>query len=382
MKRNGVIGYDAYPKTILAQNALYNNMSHHYRRLYGAKPRVDTGLPKSYKLLKQRNINRQSVNGFEQKIPRRPFTKNETFTVDQTSHKHEKKPKDVLDGFKSVPFHPRILKTNVESKVRSLREYHPPRKKVGKCSSAVKEKVVHPALVVKSSSSVSDNGQEHYSDYDYEDDRDWLQPSQPQHDTRSTSKPSSSDSAYTEEGEGMWSGGESRDDSPQQIYPSTWTAQKRYDDDQYITFLRSITDEVLRKGIYTNKALKKVFQEHIQKNIHKLDVKRMQQEVEKLQEDLGIPKDDELNDLDYGLGCGTESSDSVEVNEFIDIIDSVEQLNINSSWSKHDSSVNIKLPLKLPCTDNDNDSSIGCEILTSSSGCQSVNSAKSNLGDR
>ncbi|XP_075210044.1 uncharacterized protein LOC142317394 isoform X2 [Lycorma delicatula] len=36
------------------------------------------------------------------------------------------------------------------------------------------------------------------------------------------------DSAYTEEGEGMWSGGESRDDSPQQIYPSTWTAQKRF----------------------------------------------------------------------------------------------------------------------------------------------------------
>lgn len=31
----------------------------------------------------------------------------------------------------------------------------------------------------------------------------------------------------------------------------------------YIKFVRGITDEVLRKGIFTNKALKKIFQCHI-----------------------------------------------------------------------------------------------------------------------
>lgn len=135
----------------------------------------------------------------------------------------------------------------------------------------------------------------------------------------------------------------------------------------------------------------------------------MQEEVEKLQEDLGIPKDDDLNDLDYGLGCGSSYDNlsdldygmqcdnlsnhenrlgsCTELQFTSDLIDSVDQLTINSpikaestietdNWLyTNDVFDNLRLPLKLPVRDNDNDSSIGCELLSDSSenGIVSVN---------
>lgn len=40
----------------------------------------------------------------------------------------------------------------------------------------------------------------------------------------------------------------------------------------YIKFVRDITEEVLEKGIFTNKALKKIFQNHIEVNKQFLDM--------------------------------------------------------------------------------------------------------------
>lgn len=121
----------------------------------------------------------------------------------------------------------------------------------------------------------------------------------------------------------------------------------------------------------------------------------MQAEVEKLQENLGIPKDDNLNDLDYGLGCGNDLQYHIKSHDYCDVIDSINQLHINpitlkddggdisewmnsgkeNSWDGQDMS-DMRLPLKIPVIDNDNDSSIGCEILSGSTENHSLSAKK------
>ncbi|XP_039283076.1 spermatogenesis-associated protein 7 homolog [Nilaparvata lugens] len=202
------------------------------------------------------------------------------------------------------------------------------------------------------------------------------------------------DSAYTEEGDGMWSRGDSRGGSPQSP-TSCWSMDVRSADGPYISFLRAITDEVLRKGIFTNKALKKLFREHIEKNIHRLDLKRMEDEVEKLQNELGIPKEDNMNETDFGLGSvnpewfdsskesNSSSKDNVAVTESLEQLvltsekeTSEDQEDETSGTKKHQSSESrakssdhsANVSAKKSLKDNDNDSSIGCEIMSDYSG--------------
>uniref|UniRef100_A0A8D9A1S9 Uncharacterized protein n=1 Tax=Cacopsylla melanoneura TaxID=428564 RepID=A0A8D9A1S9_9HEMI len=127
---------------------------------------------------------------------------------------------------------------------------------------------------------------------------------------------SSKDSAYNE-GEGNSSNDDgSRGSSPgckNQPNKSTtssrssksWSVQKtnrRNEDALYVKFLRDITDDILNKGVYTNKGLKLVFQKHINDNMNRLNFNRMKEEVEKLGDKIGIPKNEEDDRIDFGLG--------------------------------------------------------------------------------
>lgn len=45
----------------------------------------------------------------------------------------------------------------------------------------------------------------------------------------------------------------------------------RYEEAMYVRFMRDVTDEVLDRGIYTDRALRQVFKAHIARNRDKLD---------------------------------------------------------------------------------------------------------------
>ncbi|XP_039283075.1 uncharacterized protein LOC111047210 isoform X2 [Nilaparvata lugens] len=95
MKRSiGFGSYDAYPKTIIAQNDVYNKMSHHYRRLYSAKPCIDTGLKKQRnsskdrKLLDWNSCRNRNSNSSQTKLKCCPNQKDSTkYNYTRVSHK-------------------------------------------------------------------------------------------------------------------------------------------------------------------------------------------------------------------------------------------------------------------------------------------------------
>ncbi|XP_046399841.1 uncharacterized protein LOC124166378 [Ischnura elegans] len=57
----------------------------------------------------------------------------------------------------------------------------------------------------------------------------------------------------------------------------------------YMKFLQDVTDDILVQGAYTNEALEKLFQEHINNNAYSLDLEHLKVMVKKLGEDLGMP---------------------------------------------------------------------------------------------
>ncbi|XP_054257800.1 spermatogenesis-associated protein 7 homolog [Macrosteles quadrilineatus] len=126
----------------------------------------------------------------------------------------------------------------------------------------------------------------------------------------------------------MWSGGESRGPTP----VSDTHRVTSSDNLMYIKFVRDITEEVLEKGIFTNKALKKIFQNHVEVNKQFLDMRRMQEEVDKLQLELGIPNDDGLDKDNYGVTYrGSEEKILCSKVEDKELLEALSQLNISSS---------------------------------------------------
>jgi len=44
------------------------------------------------------------------------------------------------------------------------------------------------------------------------------------------------------------------------------------EDPKYIVFLTQVTDDIVQRGVYTNKGLKQLFHAHMEKHKHELDV--------------------------------------------------------------------------------------------------------------
>ncbi|XP_054280086.1 uncharacterized protein LOC128998110 [Macrosteles quadrilineatus] len=184
MKR--INNYEVYPKNGVAQTIMYQNMSSHYRRIYNAKPRIDTGPPFSHRPKPHNTSKHHTWNKKESEFF---LQKQSESSVSLSSSKCSRQG----CGEREVPtFKPQITKTNAESKLRNLRVYHPPRRRVFHTSSTSFQ-------MIKSNPEVS------------VPDIPWIRATE---DAKTDSKGSSSDSAYTEEGEGMWSGGESRGPTP------------------------------------------------------------------------------------------------------------------------------------------------------------------------
>ncbi|KAK2169654.1 hypothetical protein LSH36_8g10012 [Paralvinella palmiformis] len=84
-------------------------------------------------------------------------------------------------------------------------------------------------------------------------------------------------------------------------YPNSFTLMKVEEEEEelkYLEFLTDVTNDVLDRGIFTNRVLKQVFANHIEKKQHELRPEKMHEMLENLRRDLGIPSDPE----DDGLG--------------------------------------------------------------------------------
>ncbi|XP_070577594.1 spermatogenesis-associated protein 7-like [Ptychodera flava] len=58
---------------------------------------------------------------------------------------------------------------------------------------------------------------------------------------------------------------------------------------KYLEFVTDVTNDVLNRGIYSNRVLKQIFEKHIERNRGQLDDRRMRRLMEQLRVDLGIP---------------------------------------------------------------------------------------------
>uniref|UniRef100_A0A8D8Z4F2 Uncharacterized protein n=1 Tax=Cacopsylla melanoneura TaxID=428564 RepID=A0A8D8Z4F2_9HEMI len=132
-------------------STIYNNMSHHYRRLFGAKAVVDSSSPfhlnNRHLQSHHRASSSQSLNKLSSCDSARPSSckfprklSNSTMSLYsknfvpcprlQKTHQNPYIKEDILLSSDISPFKPRILKSSVESKLRQLQGvYFPPRKK-------------------------------------------------------------------------------------------------------------------------------------------------------------------------------------------------------------------------------------------------------------
>lgn len=61
----------------------------------------------------------------------------------------------------------------------------------------------------------------------------------------------------------------------------------------YLSFIQEITDEILKLGLFSNRALERLFERHIEQNKNHLDETKMRHLLEILKADLGCSKDDQ-----------------------------------------------------------------------------------------
>uniref|UniRef100_A0A1B6DTL4 Spermatogenesis-associated protein 7 n=1 Tax=Clastoptera arizonana TaxID=38151 RepID=A0A1B6DTL4_9HEMI len=313
-----------YPKTLVGQNMIFQNMSNHYRRIYNAKPRVDSKITSSSTVAKSHHDTRPRT---DKKFIRNSNTNRSTLLEDGnkcTTYRQcfTKSNMDYMEK-ENPSYQPRILKSNIDSKVRKLEVYHPPRRRG----------TVRPVKL---------KFQPHLELDTNTEENNWHQTINPVEKLNMHPSTCSSDSAYTEEGEVGWSGGESRGITPINTLPLTpmleWNSGRpicrNRDDSLYVKFLREITDDILRKGVFTNKALKQIFQDHIKLNKFNLSNVRMQEEIEKLCLELSVPKEDYLNDVEFGVGVETiAQSEAISSYNYTiqdkELLDALNQLDIS-----------------------------------------------------
>ncbi|XP_071160281.1 spermatogenesis-associated protein 7 homolog isoform X5 [Mytilus edulis] len=80
---------------------------------------------------------------------------------------------------------------------------------------------------------------------------------------------------------------------------------------KYMEFMKEVTDDVLTRGVFTNRVLKQVFESHIRKKKGQLDERRMRSMLGKVRNDLGILDDDESD-----LGESNRMGETVSTSSF------------------------------------------------------------------
>ncbi|XP_021936184.1 spermatogenesis-associated protein 7-like isoform X2 [Zootermopsis nevadensis] len=194
-------------------------------------------------------------------------------------------------------FRPRILKTETQSRLHDSRVYHPASRKIrlshhGRLHEQQKlqhQQSEEEVMSGRTSARCSDlcDAQKHVS-----------------------SKESSHDSAYNG---GTSSSAESRGPTPVVMCPTQKGATldmvqlQRKEDAAYVKFVHDITEDVLARGIYSDRGLQQLFQRHLADNEGQLNLDRMKEEVGRLCEQLGILQTD----------CGGELFQVAQRSEFL-----------------------------------------------------------------
>lgn len=323
----------------IRNHLLYAHMSNHYRRVYSAKSTVDTSPP--HGAIRRRQPHTSSCSPTECELgladiiasdtknspctyTRHTWTQTEllSHTRRVASHKQQrecvegererhrgwtpakneswsycKTAPDIMDRhanrFKlpDTAFKPRILKTDVQSRLRDLRVYHPPSRKgqPHDCGELQVRKHVHKQQKLEDQQSEEEAalGETSVRCSDLYDPQKHV-----------SSKESSHDSAYNG---GVSSGTASRGLSPVAMCPIVLAGRpttqkslpaKTKEDAAYMKFVHDITEDVLARGIYSDRGLRQLFQRHMADNEGQLNLDRMQDEVARLCEQLGIPQAD------------------------------------------------------------------------------------------
>lgn len=236
-------------------------------------------------------------------------------------HKKEKSSYDIMEIHSkdfvspSKPFKPRILKTDAEPRLRNLRVYYPPRKKVlhKRVTTDVKENDL--AGVSEEHCEVADQVSTQTSAYSADSDSqsNWNADQEVQFLPNYTfrkgkgkvaSELSSCDSAYNG---GISSAGESRGSSPEQNrshalnrdlgtdQESDITSCKRHSqemDDVYLQFTNDIVNTIIKNNTLSNNGIKNIIKLCMSEYEGKLDKVKMIQEVKKLMKQLDVEDED------------------------------------------------------------------------------------------
>ncbi|XP_034232812.1 uncharacterized protein LOC117640419 [Thrips palmi] len=116
---------------------------------------------------------------------------------------------------------------------------------------------------------------------------------------RETKKPQLESKVIKEVSASLSSAKESNSKKDEKLENNQYLVNNRQNDMSYARLVNMITKDVLERRVVTYKALKAICDEHIEANCDKLDKERMQQEVDKLQIQLEIPRDDHVDCLNY-----------------------------------------------------------------------------------
>ncbi|XP_047110304.1 spermatogenesis-associated protein 7 homolog [Schistocerca piceifrons] len=236
-------------------------------------------------------------------------------------HKKEKSSFDIMEVHSkdfispSKPFKPRILKTDAEPRIRNLRVYYPPRKKVHhkRVMTDVKEndfaeadeercEVVDQISTQTSAYSADSDSQ---SNWNADQEVQFL----PNYTFRKgkgkvASELSSCDSAYNG---GISSAGESRGSSPEQNRSHTLNTDLRTNQESDISIIRRNEDEIndatlqftndivntiIKNNTLSNSGIKNIIKLCMSEYEGKLDKVKMIQEVKKLMEQLDVEDED------------------------------------------------------------------------------------------
>ncbi|XP_022258842.1 spermatogenesis-associated protein 7-like [Limulus polyphemus] len=79
-----------------------------------------------------------------------------------------------------------------------------------------------------------------------------------------------------------------------------------------MAFVRDVTEDILKKGVYSNRGIKKACQFHIQQKSKDLDKDKMQQMLDQLLSHLCISSDDSFDDVDFGFGGSSCSKNNLK----------------------------------------------------------------------
>ncbi|CAH1403735.1 unnamed protein product [Nezara viridula] len=259
---------EIYPKSQTGKCMVYFNMSHHYRRIYSAKPRVDTNLAKR----SQNQLCCSSPDVFN-------FVKRNTVKqplLMTPRHKTCTKEKE------SELFKPKILESHIESKLKTLPVYQAPQRIV--TTKAVQTENNDIDEIIKNDKVANENS----------DENDPLE-----NETKDLSHNNEKDKGKVT--------------SNQKKHEGSDEHKFRPTDKSCALFLKDITDDILRKGIYSNQSLEKLFTHHISKNKYFLPKDIMEREIMRLKKELDMPIESEKQ----------ESEETIKDEEALTALDSL-----------------------------------------------------------